>query len=294
MMNRQTRERIGQIAFTLLLIFLVFYLIFPFYWAVNSSFKTSSQLFRVPPAYIPEDPTLQNYQVVFQNEVFVLALWNSVIVSVTVTVISLVVGSFAAYALGRLPFRGKTTILYLILAMTMFPVIAVVGSLFTFVRNPCIIVGADCSNLSLFNTRLALIITYLIFTLPFTTYVLTNFFRSLPGDLEHAALVDGATPFQTFYMVLLPLTMPALATTGMLAFINAWNEFLFAVSFTLDVRGGRTVQPIIAFFGGASAQEIPWGNIMAAAVVVTIPLIILVLIFQRKIVDGLTAGAVKG
>jgi trehalose/maltose transport system permease protein len=146
----------------------------------------------------------------------------------------------------------------------------------------------------MFNTKIALIITYLIFTLPFTTYVLTNFFKSLPADLEHAAMVDGATPFQTFYMVLLPLTMPALATTGMLAFINAWNEFLFAVSFTLNVEGGRTVQPIIAYFGGASSQEIPWGNIMAAAVVVTIPLIVIVLIFQRKIVDGLTAGAIKG
>jgi trehalose/maltose transport system permease protein len=124
--------------------------------------------------------------------------------------------------------------------------------------------------------------------------VLTNFFRSLPSDLESAALVDGATPFQTFYMILLPLTLPAVVTTGMLAFIGAWNEYLFSLSFTLNVDGGRTVQPVIASFSGQSTQEIPWGSIMAAAVVVTIPLILLVLVFQRKIVDGLTAGAVKG
>ncbi|HMQ54550.1 MAG TPA: carbohydrate ABC transporter permease [Anaerolineae bacterium] len=293
-MNKQTKARLGQISFVVVLAILIFYLLFPFYWAIVSSLKTSSQLFSVPVQYFPTPPTFQNYQVVFSSDVFILSLWNSVIVSVTVTAISLVVGSFAAYAIGRLPFRGRGIMLYVILAMTMFPLISVVGSLFTFVRNPCVIFGGDCSNLSMFNTRLSLIITYLIFTLPFTTYVLTNFFKSLPRDLEYAALVDGATPFQTFYLVLLPLTMPAMATTGMLAFINAWNEFLFAVSFTLDVNGGRTVQPVIAFFAGASTQEIPWGNIMAAAVVVTIPLIVLVLIFQRQIVDGLTAGAVKG
>ena len=292
-MSKELKQRLLNIAFIVILLLLLFYLLFPFYWAIVSSIKTSGQLFTVPVSYFPATPTLENYQVVFSNDIFLKALWNSVVVSISVTAISLLVGSFAAYALGRLPFRGKNPILYLILAMTMFPLIAVVGSLFTFVRNPCVIVGGDCSNLSMFNTRLALILTYLIFTLPFTTYVLTNFFRSLPRDLEYAAMVDGATPFQTFYMVLLPLTMPAIATTGMLAFISAWNEFLFALSFTLDVNA-RTVQPVIAQFSGASTQEIPWGNIMAAAVVVTIPLIAVVLIFQRQIVDGLTAGAVKG
>ena len=294
-MNKQTKKLIGNILFWLLILVLLFYLLFPFYWAVVTSFKTSGQLYTVPPQYWPANPTLDNYRTVLSDDIFLKALWNSIVVSFVVTAISLAFGSFAAYALGRLPFRGKDTTLYLILSLTMFPLIAIIGSLFSWVRDPCIIVpGGSCPDLSLYNTRLALIITYLVFTLPFTTYVLTNFFRTLPSDLESAALVDGATPFQTFYMVLLPLTLPAVVTTGMLAFIGAWNEYLFSLSFTLNVDGGRTVQPVIASFSGQSTQEIPWGSIMAAAVVVTIPLIVLVLVFQRKIVDGLTAGAVKG
>ncbi len=293
MNSKQISTFFQQGLFTLLLLLLLFYLLFPFYWAIVSSFKGQGELFTVPVVYVPENPTLENYQTVFQNNRFLLGIRNSAVVSLSVTALSLLIGSFAAYALGRLPFRGRTPILYVILSMTMFPAIAIVGSLFTFVRNPCIVVGAQCPELSMYNTWWALIVTYLIFTLPFTTWVMTNFFKSLPGELEQAALVDGATPFQTFYLVLLPLTAPAVVTTGMLAFILAWNEFLFALTFTLDFQA-RTVQPAIAFFSGASALEIPWGNIMAASVVVTIPLILLVLIFQRRIVDGLTAGAVKG
>ena len=293
-MNKQTKKIIGNILFGLMILVLLFYLLFPFYWAIVSSLKTPGQLYTVPPAYWPASPTLDNYATVFKDDVFIQALWNSIVVSFVVTFISLMFGAFAAYALGRLPFRGKNFTLYLILSLTMFPLIAVVGSLFTWVRDPCVVFWSSCTDLSLYNTRMALIVTYLVFTLPFTTYVLTNFFRTLPSDLESAALVDGASPFQTFYLVLLPLTMPAVVTTGMLAFIGAWNEFLFSLSFTLDVDGGRTVQPVIASFSGNSSQEIPWGSIMAAAVVVTIPLIIIVLIFQRQIVDGLTAGAVKG
>ena len=280
--------------FVLILLALAFYLLFPFYWAIVSSFKSPSELFQVPVQYIPKFSVgFENYEVVFNNDDFFRGLINSTIVSLSVTALAISVGSFAAYALGRLPFRGKSTIMYLILAMTMFPLIAVVGSLFTFIRNPCVVVGAECTQLSMFNTRTGLVVTYLVFALPFTTWVLTNFFKSLPAELEQAALVDGATPFQTFYMVLLPLTVPAVVTTGMLAFIAAWNEFLFALTFTLDFNS-RTVQPAIAFFRGASEREVPWGNIMAASVVVTVPLILLVLIFQRRIVDGLTAGAVKG
>lgn len=292
-MNKETKEQIQRVAFIGILAILIFYLLFPFYWAVASSLKTSSDLFTVPVEYIPNPITFESYRTVFANDDFFNGLRNSVIVSFTVTALSLAVGSFAAYALGRLPFRGKKIILYTILSMTMFPTIAIIGSLFTFVRNPCIIVGAECTNLSIYNSLWALIVTYLIFTLPFTTWVLTNFFKSLPRDLEQAALVDGATPFQTFYLVLLPLTAPAIVTTGMLAFIQAWNEFAFALTFTLD-DSARTVQPVIAFFRGSTEREIPWGNIMAASVVVTIPLIAMVLVFQRRIVDGLTAGAVKG
>ena len=290
-MSKELQKSLKNVGFLILVTIIILYLLFPFYWAVVSSMKTQAQLFDI--TYIPTSLNFDPYRVVFQNDNFVLGLRNSIIISFSVTILSLIVGSFSAYALGRLPFRGKTVILYTILSLTMFPLIAVVGSLFTFIRNPCIVVGADCSNLSLYNTRTALVITYLIFSLPFTTWVLTNFFKSLPAELEQAALVDGATPLQTFYMILLPLTVPALVTTGMLTFIGAWNEFLFALTFTLDFKS-RTVQPAIAFFQGASEQEIPWNNIMAASVVVTIPLIVLVLVFQRRIVDGLTAGAVKG
>jgi trehalose/maltose transport system permease protein len=244
--------------FVLILLALAFYLLFPFYWAIVSSFKSPSELFQVPVQYIPKFSVgFENYEVVFNNDDFFRGLINSTIVSLSVTALAISVGAFAA------------------------------------IRNPCVVVGAECTQLSMFNTRTGLVVTYLVFALPFTTWVLTNFFKSLPAELEQAALVDGATPFQTFYMVLLPLTVPAVVTTGMLAFIAAWNEFLFALTFTLDFNS-RTVQPAIAFFRGASEREVPWGNIMAASVVVTVPLILLVLIFQRRIVDGLTAGAVKG
>ncbi len=290
-MSKQMQKNLGNAGFLFLVVVIIVYLLFPFYWAVVSSLKSQAELFNV--TYFPTEMYTDTYRVVFQNNNFVLGLRNSIIISFSVTIISLMVGSFSAYALGRLPFRGKSLILYTILSLTMFPLIAIVGSLFTFIRNPCVVFGAECTNLSLYNTRTALVITYLVFALPFTTWVLTNFFKSLPAELEQAALVDGATPFQTFYMVLLPLTMPAMVTTGMLTFIAAWNEFLFAMTFTLDFKS-RTVQPAIAFFQGSSEREIPWNNIMAASVVVTIPLIVLVLIFQRRIVDGLTAGAVKG
>jgi trehalose/maltose transport system permease protein len=204
-----------------------------------------------------------------------------VIVSVTTVVISLALGSLAAYALGRLKFRGRTPVLYLILSMTMFPQIAILGSLYQMI-----------TALGLFDRLPALIIAYLTFTLPFTVWVLTNFFKAMPGELEEAALVDGATPFQAFARILLPLAAPGLVTTGLLAFIAAWNEYLYALTFTQS--RARTVQPAIASFSGNTQFELPWGNILAASVLVTLPLVVLVLIFQRKILAGLTAGAVKG
>jgi trehalose/maltose transport system permease protein len=212
------------------------------------------------------------------------ALLNSTIVAGSVTLISLVIGAFAAYALGRFSFKGRTPVLYLVLSMTMFPQIAVLGSLYNMINR-----------FGLYNRLGSLILTYLIFTLPFTVWVLTSFFRALPRELEEAAYVDGATPFQTFYQVLLPLAAPGLVTTGLLAFIAAWNEFLFAISFT-QTPDKRTVPFAIFSFtpqtGGGFEQ--PWGQMMAGTVVVTIPLIVLTLIFQRRILAGLTAGAVKG
>jgi trehalose/maltose transport system permease protein len=273
---------VRDVLFWLIVLVIAIYTLFPFYWAVVSSLTSPSLLFSTPVKYFPTQPTFQAYVTVFQNDLFRRALLNSAFVSLTTVLLALMIGSFGAYALGRLNFRGKSLVMYTVLSMTMFPAIAILGSLFTMVRA-----------LGIYNTPWALIMTYLTFSLPFTVWVLSNFFKSLPVELEQAAFVDGATPFQTFRMILLPLTAPGLVTTGLLAFIAAWNEFLYALTFTVDARA-RTVPVAIAYFTGEQEFEIPWADIMAAAVVVTIPLVILVLVFQQRLVEGLTAGAVKG
>ncbi len=281
-MNKGASKVVGNIFFWLLIIVIFIYLMFPFYWAIVSALKTENELIRTPATYLPQNPTLRNFAAVFRNEDFLRGLWNSTLVSFSVTAISLLVGSFAGYALGKLRFRGKSPSLYLILAMTMFPQIAILSGLFAVIR---------LVNLP---TTVSLVLSYLIFTLPFTVWVLTSFFRGLPDSLLQAAQVDGANMMQTFWQVLLPLTAPALVTTGLLAFIQAWNEYLFALTFTSINPAARTVPPAIALFSGEIAFQEPAGEIMAAAIVVTIPLVALVLLFQGRIVDGLTAGAVKG
>jgi trehalose/maltose transport system permease protein len=286
---------IGRVGFWLLIVFILIYTIFPFYWAIVSSLKTGNELFVTPVAYWPLRPTLDNYRAVFENPNFLYALRNSAIVVIATVTLALVFGSLAAYASGRLQYRGKTFLLYLILAMTMFPAIAVLGSLYQIIVDPCSAFGGTCQNLSIYNRYPALILSYLTFTLPFTIWVLANFFKAMPGELEEAALVDGATPMQTFYKVLLPLAAPGMVTTGLLAFIGAWNELLFALTFTQDYQdGARTAIVLVATFTGRTEFELPWGSIMAASVTLTIPLVILVLVFQRRILAGLTAGAVKG
>ena len=223
-----------------------------------------------------------------RNDDFIRALQNSAIVSVGTVAIALLIGSLAAYALGRMQFRGRTAVLYIVLSMTMFPGVAIIGSLFLMIRGEWLL-----NTPNIYNTRIALVITYLIFTLPFTIWVMTQFFKAMPGELEEAALVDGASPMRVFWQILLPLAAPGLVTTGLLAFIAAWNEFLFALTFTNNYNA-RTVQVAISQFSGRTEFELPYANRMAASVLVTLPLIILVLIFQRKILAGLTAGAVKG
>jgi trehalose/maltose transport system permease protein len=203
-------------------------------------------------------------------------------VATSVTLLSLLIGAFAGFALGKLRFKGKKLSLYLILSMTMFPQVAVLTGLYAVILN----LGISAIP--------SMILSYMLFTLPFTVWVLTAFFQALPDDLLQSAQVDGATPFQSFRMILLPLTAPALVTTGLLAFIAAFNEYLFALTFTTIEPNARTVPVAIALFSGEIARQEPFGEIMAAAVLVTIPLILLVLIFQKRIVGGLTAGAVKG
>lgn len=269
-----------RLGFYLLVIVIALYLLVPFFWAVLTSFRSSGDLFLPPAQFITAASTFGNYINVFGNPNFQKGLLFSLIVAVGSVVISLILGSFAAYALGRFKFRFKTAILYIILAVSVFPQIAVLGGLYTLI-----------SGLELYNNPLGLILSYLIFTIPFTVWVLTSFVRDIPGELEEAALVDGASPLQTLFRVLFPVMMPALVTTGLLAFINAWNEYLFALTFTST---NRTTPVVIANYSGATQFDQPWGQIMAASIVVTVPLIILVLVFQRNIVSGLTAGAVKG
>jgi trehalose/maltose transport system permease protein len=293
---RMRRSPIGRFIWKLpfwILIALIFiYALFPFYWALRSAFTPEIQLFNTPIQYWPHHPTLQNFKNVLSSSLFRHALLNSTIVAGSVTLISLTIGSVAAYALGRFRFRGKSPVLYVMLSMTIFPQIAILGALYTMFS------GFDVGPFhfpQLYDTLWALIFSYLIFTLPFTIWVLTGFMRALPADLEEAAYVDGATPLQVFYKVLLPLIAPGLVTTGLLAFIAAWNEFLFAVSF-IQSPGHYTVPVAIFTFQGSSgnAFQTPWGEIMAATVVVTLPLIAATLLLQKRILAGLTAGAVKG
>ena len=271
---------IGKSAFHLLLAVIVIYTVFPFYWAIVSSLKSGSALFQVE--FCPAHPAWQNYVAVFREQPFGRNILNSLFVAVSTVALSLALALAAAYALGRVQFRGRGLLLAVILGVSMFPQIAVLSGMFELI-----------SGLGLYNTLLALSFSYLIFTLPFTVWVLTTFMRELPQELEEAAIVDGATPFTIVTRVFMPLMGPALVTTGLLAFIAAWNEFLFALTFTLT-SDMRTVPVAIALISGASTYELPWGNIMAASVIVTVPLIALVLVFQRRIVSGLTAGAIKG
>ncbi|MBK1623388.1 carbohydrate ABC transporter permease [Afifella marina] len=271
---------VKRTAFYALVVLIVLFSIFPFYYAILTSFKSGTALFRVD--YLPTDFSLANYRDVLVNGVFPLNILNSVIVAFVVVAISLFLAVTAAYALSRIEFRGRGILLLTILAVSMFPQIAVLAGLFELVRL-----------FGLYNSLFSLILAYMIFTLPFTVWVLTTFMRDLPVEIEEAAIVDGAKPMTIVMKVFLPLMWPALVTTGLLAFIAAWNEFLFALTF-VSSNDTRTVPVAIALLSGASEQEIPWGTIMAASVVVTVPLIVLVLIFQRKIVSGLTAGGVKG
>ena len=259
---------------------IVLYSVFPFYYAIVSSLKTGQQLF--DPGLIPPQIQFDNYAAVLGQGVFLRDLFNSVVVAAVVVAVSLGVGVTAAYALGRVRFRGRKLLLLSVLGVSMFPQVAVLSGLFELIRA-----------LGLYNSLPGLMLAYLIFTLPFTVWVLTTFMRELPKELEEAAIMDGATPWVIVRRVFLPLLWPALVTTGLLAFIGAWNEFLHALTFTLSPEQ-RTVPVAIALLSGASQHELPWGPIMAASVVVTVPVVALVLVFQRRIVSGLTAGAVKG
>jgi multiple sugar transport system permease protein len=259
---------------------IVVFCLFPFYWLISLSLKTGADLSES--SLIPPNPTLANYKSIFQNDDFVRALLNSAIIAISTTVLAIVVGSFCAYALARLRFKGKFWILALVLSITTFPAIAIAAPLFRL-----------WTDIGIFNTLIGLIIPNLTFALPLAIYILVSFFKEIPKDLEEAALVDGATHFTAFRKVVVPLAAPGLATAAILTFIATWNEFLLAITLTSS-PSARPVPAAIAFFTGSTQFEIPYGTITAASVTISIPLIILVLLFQKRIVAGLTAGAVKG
>jgi multiple sugar transport system permease protein len=258
----------------------VLFCLFPFYWLINTSLKTGADLSSAN--LLPPSPTLDNYTSIFEDTAFTKALRNSAIVAGSGTILSLVIGSFAGYALARLHLPFKFLILAILLSISTFPPIAIAAPLFEI-----------WTDIGLYNTYLGLILPSLAFGLPLTVYILASFFRDIPRELEEAALIDGATRFQAFRKIVIPLGAPGVVTAGLLVFIFAWNEFLFAITLT-STPDRRPVPAAIVFFTGSQQFEIPLGTISAAAVVVTVPLIALVLIFQRRIVAGLTAGAVKG
>ena len=264
---------------------IVIFCLFPFYWLINLSLKTGADL--GDSSLIPPNPTLDNYESIFKNDDFVKSLRNSAIISLSTTALALIVGSFCAYALARLRFKGKFIILALVLSITTFPAIAIAAPLFRLWSD------MPLGLPELFNTLPGLIIPNLTFALPLAIYILVSFFKEIPKDLEEAALVDGATHVTAFRKVVVPLAAPGLATAGILTFIATWNEFLLAITLT-STPAARPVPAAIAFFTGSTQFEIPYGTITAASVVISVPLILLVLLFQKRIVAGLTAGAVKG
>jgi len=270
-----------------LVFLLVVWSLFPLVWAASTSLKPREELFATPVAYLPGGSnwsriTFQSYRDVFAERPFARNILNSAVVSALTVSASLAIGALAGYGLGRFRFRGRGVLFYSVLGMTMFPQISILGALFVMVRSA-----------GLFNTYFGLVVPYLTFTLPFAVWMIARFVRRLPVELEEAAFVDGATPFGAFRHVVVPLLAPALVTTGLLTFIAAWNEFLFALTFTVD-DSARTVPPAIVFFSGASRHEVPWGEIMAASVIVSLPLVLLALVAERRIVEGLAAGATKG
>ena len=269
-----------SIRFYVFIVVFLIIIIFPFYWEFITSIKKPDEIFGSFTRFWPKHATLESYKLVFTARPFGKFLWNSFVISSLTTIVAIVFASFAAYAIARLKFKGKSIILGLILAVSMFPQISTISPIYMFMKA-----------MGLRDTYIGLIIPYTTFALPLAIWNLSTFFKEIPFSLEEAARIDGASPMQTFARIIVPLAAPGTFTTAILVFIAAWNEFLFALTInTKDIR--KTVPVAITMFQGQ--YTIPWGETAAATVIVTIPLIILVLLFQKRIVAGLTSGAVKG
>lgn len=253
--------------------------LFPLYWMVVSSITPDARLFEAP-ALVPASPVLDHYRALFDQRDFWVPLRNSLVVAGATTLLAVAAGTLCAYAVARLTFRGKRLLLAAVLAVSMFPQIALVSPLYMLLRE-----------VGLINTYPGLVLPYLTFATPLTIWLLLGYFRQLPGDIEEAALMDGASRVRALWEIVVPLAWPGIATTAILTFLYCWNEFLFALSFTLGPER-YTVPVAIALFRGQ--YQVPWGQILAAAVVATAPVAVLVMVFQRRMVEGLTGGAVKG
>lgn len=268
-----------RIGFWFLVLMFTIYTLIPFYWAINTSLKTPREFQDIPITYFPNSPTFENYERALRNREFVTSIINSFIVAGTGTLLAIVIGGGAAYAMGRYKFYGRNMMRYIILSMNLFPTIAILPSLLEII-----------TDLGYSGSIMSLIITYPIFTLPLTTWNLITFFQSLPIDIEQAAYVDGANTFQLFYRILLPLTIPVLLTTGLIVFVSFWSEYLLALTFTAVNPDSRTITVAIKFL------KDPLGDtgLMAASIILSIPLILIVLFTQRRFITNTTRGAVKG
>jgi multiple sugar transport system permease protein len=258
----------------------VAYALIPVLWILSLSLKSTATL--TDGRFIPREWTLENYRTIFETDQFVRALINSIGIALISTAIAVVLGTMAAYAIARLDFPGKKALVGVSLLIAMFPQVSLISPLFEIERS-----------IGLFDTWPGLILPYITFSLPLAIYTLSAFFRQIPWELEKAAKMDGATPAQAFRRVIAPLAAPGVVTSAILVFIFCWNDFLFAISLT-STEASRTAPVALSFFTGASQFEDPTGAISAAAVVITIPIVVFVLFFQRRIVSGLTSGAVKG
>jgi multiple sugar transport system permease protein len=273
------REGIGTVVgFVAILI----WCLLPVVWIISLSFKSVAETTAGSPQFLPKSWTIQNYKDILANPDFTRALINSFGIALISTVLAVIFATFAAYAIARLDFRGKRVVLSIALAIAMFPVVALVGPLFDLWRT-----------VGLFNTWPGLIIPYMSFTLPLAIWTLSAFFREIPWEMEQAAQVDGATSWQAFRKVIVPLAAPGVFTAAILTFFFAWNEFVLAISLT-STTASRTVPAQLSYFVGPDPFNPPYSQLATASVVVTIPVILIVLLFQRKIVAGLTSGAVKG
>ena len=275
------RGKIGPLHWVGFVLIMIWCLL-PVAWILSLSLKPEAEVTAGSPQFLPKDATLDNYSAIFDNDDFTRALINSFGISLIATVLSVVFATLAAYAIARLEFKGKRLVLSMALAIAMFPVVSLVGPLFDMWRT-----------FGLFNTWPGLIIPYMTFTLPLAIWTLSAFFREIPWEMEQAAQVDGATSWQAFRKVIVPLAAPGVFTAAILTFFFAWNEFVLAISLTSTTQS-RTVPAQLSFFVGPDPFNPPYGQLATASVLVTIPIIIIVLLFQRKIVAGLTSGAVKG